>query len=509
LLRTAALASRELAESENDFMPFALVGSGVVTLAMVVLAFQGSQTLDTPPRAVHNGEANRTASSLRGVWREVGYGRLLEISEFGFDQYHETSILCYRDEGVVDAPLDSRYALYDLSPNGKTLTLYFHDLGKTTRQFQNHQRFERLSSLPAGCVPSLKEPRFERPEFIFDLFWQTFADYYAFFDERGVNWKRRREDFRPRVRADMTPSELFDLFSEMLGPLNDGHVNLYLGQDRRFSPGRNSLIPILRREFDRLRPAQDFGGFVGAWVSGQQKAASAFVRGEIRKAANDTIWWGHVDDHIGYINIYALTGFIQDATWSNRAQQLAIVDDALEEILVAFRDKRAILLDLTHNQGGFDAASDLVASRFADRARHVLTVQAFRTPESKAESVTVVPSGRTRFTRPVFLLTSEVTVSAGEGLVAMLRAFPHVTHMGQRTRGYLSGILNKPLPASLAVSVTSQVIRTPAGDVYEGGGIVPQVAVDVFPTDDILGGYPLALQKAAGLIRATIAKSPR
>jgi len=52
----------------------------------------------------------------------------------------------------------------------------------------------------------------------------------------------------------------------------------------------------------------------------------------------------------------------------------------------------------------------------------------------------------------VFVLTSEVTVSAGEGLVMMLRAFPHVTHMGQRTRGYVSGILDKPLPASLAVS---------------------------------------------------------
>ena len=163
---------------------------------------------------------------------------------------------------------------------------------------------------------------------------------------------------------------------------------------------------------------------------------------------------------------------------------------------------------MTHNQGGFDAASDLVASRFADRARHVRTVQAFRTPESKAESVTVVPSARTRFTRPVFVLTSEVTVSAGEGLVAMLRAFPHVTHIGQRTRGYVSGILNTPLPASLAISVTSQILRMPAGDVYEGGSIPPQVAVEVFPADDILGGYPLALQKAADLIRATIAQSP-
>jgi carboxyl-terminal processing protease len=480
-----------------------------VAVALATVTLSAGQSLDSPPRPVSNPGTDSSASPLRGVWREIGSGRIIDIGESGFDLYHETSILCYGDEGVVDARLDSRYALYDLSPDGATLTLYFHDLGASTRRFQIHERFERLPTLPAGCVPSLKDARFERREFVFDLFWQTFADHYAFLDERGVNWNRIRDDFRPRVRADMTPSELFDLFSEMLGPLNDGHVNLYLGPQRRFSPGTNSLIPALRREFDRLKPANDFGAFVGEWADSQKKAASALVKGDIRKAANDTIWWGHVDDDIGYVNIYSLTGFMQGATWSNRPQQLAIVDDALEEILVAFRDKPALLLDLTHNQGGFDAASDLVASRFADRARDVLTIQPFGTPTSKAETVTVVPSERIRFTKPVFVLTSEITVSAGEGLVMMLRAFPHVTHLGQRTRGYVSGILNKPLPASLAVSVTSKVIRTPNGESFEARGIPPQVSVEVFPADNVLGGYPLALQKAVELIRATIAKSPR
>ena len=222
------------------------------------------------------------------------------------------------------------------------------------------------------------------------------------------------------------------------------------------------------------------------------------------KVANDTVWWGHVDGDIGYINIYALNGFTPDATWSNRGEQLKLLDDALEEIFVAFRQKRAILLDLTHNQGGFDAASDLIASRFADQTRHALTIEMFGVPTTQAERVLVVPSTRARFTRPVFVLTSEVTVSAGEGLVAMLRAFPHVTHVGQPTRGYLSGILNKPLPASLAASVTSQIIRTADGASYEAHGIPPQVRVEVFPPTDVLGGYPRALQTTVDLIRTRL-----
>jgi carboxyl-terminal processing protease len=488
-------------------MPPALLGKGVVALTILAAALANEQ-VSPPPRPVHDPGRRTPAGSLVGTWREMGYGRMVAIGEKGYDLYHETKMLCYRDEGVVDAPLDSRYSLYDLSPDGTTLTLYFHDLGKSTRLFQNHQRFERIASLPAGCVPSLKTPRFERPEFVFDLFWQTFADHYAFFDDRGMDWKRIRQDFRPRVRADMTSNELFELFSEMLRPLNDGHVNLYLAPGHRFSPGRNSLLPLLRREFERRKPAEAFDAFVAKWASSLKAAASTFVKGEIRKAANDTIWWGHVDEDIGYINVYQLTNFTPNATWSNRAEQLAVVDDALEQILVAFRDKRAILLDLTHNEGGFDAAGHLIASRFADQARHVLTVQAFGMPPSKAETITVEPSGRTRFTKPVFVMTSEVTVSAGEVLVAMLRAFPHVTHLGQRTRGYLSGILNKPLPASLAVSVTSKIFRTPDGESYEARGVPPEVALDVFPPDDILGGYPKSLRTAADLIRAQLAKAP-
>ena len=135
-----------------------------IPLALTILAVALANQQVSTPRPVHDAGTNGPASPLSGVWREMGYGRVLAIGEKGFDLYHETKILCYRDGGVVDARLDSRYSLYELSPDGATLTLYFHDLGKSTRHFQNHQRFERLPSLPAGCVPSLKGSRFERPE---------------------------------------------------------------------------------------------------------------------------------------------------------------------------------------------------------------------------------------------------------------------------------------------------------------------------------------------------------
>ena len=487
-------------------MILSVTSSAVTILMMVTLALMSQPTADAPPRPVLDAATAKPAVTLHGVWREVGYGRILRVHADGVDVYHETNLLCYRDEVEIDGPPASRLSLYDLSHDRARLTLYAHDLGSRTRTLQHGRRFDRIARLPAACVATLKTPDTERPEFIFDLLWQTFADHYAFFDRRNVDWNRARQTFRPRVRSDMSASQLFELFSEMLGPLNDGHVNLYLGQERRVTLGTNSLLASLRREFDRRAPEQDFGAFVAAWVASQKRDATALVGGDMRKAANDTIWWGHIDESIGYVNIYNLTGFTRGATFSNRPEQLRVVDEAFDEILTAFSAKDAILLDLTHNQGGFDAASALIAGRFADRPRHALTVQPFRAPASEGERVTVIPSERVRFTKPVFVLTSEVTVSAGEGLVVMLKAFPHVTHMGQRTRGYLSGILNKPLPASFAVSVTSQIITSPSGEVYEASGIAPEVPIAVFPSQDVLGGYPLALNKAVTLIRAELSK---
>ena len=109
------------------------------------------------PRPMIDGRTGEVAVSLKGVWREIGSGRLLRIGSDGDDLYHETRILCYRDGDDFNVPLTSRYSLYDLWSDGSALTLYYHDLGSSTRVFQNHQRYLRVASLPALCVPSLRD----------------------------------------------------------------------------------------------------------------------------------------------------------------------------------------------------------------------------------------------------------------------------------------------------------------------------------------------------------------
>ena len=83
------------------------------------------------------------------------------------------------------------------------------------------------------------------PEKNFEALWKTFYKRYPFFDLRKVDWKKQYATFRPKVTKDTTDDELFDIFCQMLDPLNDGHVELEAkvhGKKRYFTPEKKPQI---------------------------------------------------------------------------------------------------------------------------------------------------------------------------------------------------------------------------------------------------------------------------
>jgi Tricorn protease C1 domain len=64
------------------------------------------------------------------------------------------------------------------------------------------------------------------PETNFEQLWKTFHHRYPFFALRNVDWTTQYETYRPKVTRETSDDELFDIFCQMLAPLNDGHVEL-------------------------------------------------------------------------------------------------------------------------------------------------------------------------------------------------------------------------------------------------------------------------------------------
>jgi carboxyl-terminal processing protease len=278
----------------------------------------------------------------------------------------------------------------------------------------------------------------------------------------------------------------------MLGPLNDGHVNL-TWSDRSFNAGRPRLRARLRDAWEASESELSEGAFVSAWHRGVLESVYGVLDpGSLRSGAASAIEWGTIGDTVGYVRINRFSGFTEGS--QPRPAQYDSLVAALSLVQSDLASASMIIVDVALNGGGSDAAAQIVASFFADERRPVLRYEAADAP---SQEIFVSPRGGGEG-RKVLLLTSEVTASAAESFVLIMRAFPHVTHVGGRTRGGLSSLLPKPFPNGFRVTLAYQRVLDAEGVLYEGTGIPPDRELQLFPDGNIDGGFALVLTQLAG-----------
>ncbi len=97
------------------------------------------------------------------------------------------------------------------------------------------RKLRRIGELPEACT----RPAPDGPPAAFDVFWQSFEENCPFFSAKGIDWHAVRERYRPTVDAKTTRDELFDVFSDMVRPLNDAHIAVRHGDSvfARVRPG--------------------------------------------------------------------------------------------------------------------------------------------------------------------------------------------------------------------------------------------------------------------------------
>jgi carboxyl-terminal processing protease len=105
----------------------------------------------------------------------------------------------------------------------------------------------------------------------------------------------------------------------------------------------------------------------------------------------------------------------------------------------------------------------------------------------------VEPSTGLRYLGPVYLLTSDVTLSAAEIFSLCMRALPNVVHVGGKTRGAFSDVIEKPFPNGWKLNLSAEIYRDPQGRSYEVRGLPPDVRREIFPPDDLAGGHARAV----------------
>lgn len=226
-------------------------------------------------------------------------------------------------------------------------------------------------------------------------------------------------------------------------------------------------------EYDSLEAPQDFAAKLTADLravtadkhvevfSGAPAAASAAPaprsEGGVTRA-------DRLAGNIGYLEIVALG-------------PPALFNPAVDRAMASLKDTNALIIDARNAEGGVAISVSYLVSYFLSGRVHLRDIVA-RNPGTDTFNTNEFWSLPTPFSygKPVHVLTSARTLSAGEGFVYDLQAQKRATVIGETTAGAANAAGMAPLGPGLAMMLSSARTRNAiTGTNWEGVGVQPDV----------------------------------
>ena len=321
--------------------------------------------------------------------------------------------------------------------------------------------------LLAGCQKMiLGDDEANDPENNFEIFWHDFDQHYALFEVRGWDWDSIYTAFRPRVKANTSPDELWEIQREMIGYLDDSHTFVYRPGVGFFASGSE--------EDERTEAEFSLPLIMERYVE------------TVDSSAEEAYLYGHCRGRdIGYLHLSGVD--IED-------------EGTIDEMVVALGDRAAIILDLRNNTGGDDNSAAAIAGRFAAGRELVYTVQERNGPAhydfAPKTEYYLDRRGPAQYAKPVVILTDKITVSAAEVLLMYLEPRAETTRIGTATSGDFSDTsMRRFLPNGTQYQYSIMKFLLPDGRSLDGAGHQPEVFVRNSAAD-IAAGNDRVLERA-------------
>ena len=324
-----------------------------------------------------------------------------------------------------------------------------------------------LLPLMAACVD--EDEYDDTPQGNFEALWKIIDEHYCFLDykqhEYGLDWQQVYNKYRVRVQGQLTDLQLFEVLTQMLGELRDGHVNLSTSYDygRYWSWFENY-------------PANVSDTLLRRYMGTDYKIASG-LRYRI------------LDDNIGYLRYESFSSPIGEGN----------IDEALMYMMLC----QGLIIDIRGNGGGDLTYAELLAARFCKEKTLVGYTQ-HKTGKghsdfSSLEPQYIEPSGNIRWTKPVVVLTNRQVFSAANEFTMYMKAMPMVKVVGDHTGGGAGMPFSSSLP-------NGWVVRFSAIPTYDAQrqstefGIDPDYYVSL-SDEDVLKGHDTIIEFARQLLR--------
>jgi len=330
-----------------------------------------------------------------------------------------------------------------------------------------------VSSLSSCEELMVAKPTGSSPEKNFQLMWGKFDTHYGLFAVKNVNWNSVYTGHLPMAQAARTDKELFLILSSMLRTLNDKHVNIYT---------TSSELADYNSGVNGHQPAQEDFLF---------DAVRDNYLDEYQEITND-FGYGKLSPDLGYIHV------------SSFKDDLSVFKDGMDKALKALASTKGIVFDIRDHSGGSDHVSKYIAGRFAESKKLFMTSKKRNGPDhNNFDDLLkwyVEKEGKSQYTKPVVLLTTSRTISAGETFTFAMRENDNVTHMGATTAGAFSDVVPFELLNGWIYTVSVGDYRGSDGKSYEGIGITPKIH-SVNEKADVLKGVDKTLEEAIKLLK--------
>ena len=438
-----------------------------------------------------------------GLWMSQGYGLFFRIEPMQLLASEVTAVSCLpawtaarsddRDGAwIFRGGFASGDEIIRLAPNEERDRLVLRRSDDLAAM-----QLQRVRAAPGACAT----PQADSPRANFDVFWNTFAEHYPFFNLHGMDWNAVRRRFQPRVSEHTTDAELFEIFRQMLTPLADSHVVLDM-----FPPGtsrgkdwlKTPLQEVWLHKAD-LDPLDD-----DDLDRANEIIESRYMEGRVERYCGDRIRFGRLrGGRVGYLGVLSFHQYTPD---DDLPAGLVCLRAAADTIFRRTGDLTGLVIDVRSNGGGEDAFVLELASRLTSRPYLAFNKQArlvapgpvrFTPPEG----LVVEPSSAPSYVGEAVILTGRHSASAAETfLMALMGRRPRIRRIGAATQGVFSDVLDRRLPNGWRLVLPNEVYATEDGRTFDVVGVPPDVVAPDFSTRAIAEGRDASLEEALAIL---------
>lgn len=408
-------------------------------------------------------------NSIEGIWKSIGYGKILKIDTISYEYYNITDISC----------LPSKKG--NISDVSETMQIS-NDTLTITRGFSEY-RYERLSKFPDLCQQSA----IDKNDILynFEVFANTYKNHYAYFELNKIDWENIYINSKNKLNSTSTEIDLYLVIEDMIEKLKDNHGSIE-PTDEIYELAENQIQSELEEE--ETEELKEYGDFEIAGL-----VADYYLKEDLTK---DT-WlmkWGKMENNVGYIQIKAMflyadldlndslvkeNGFV--STYMDTfdslnyeqqiSEEVAGISKLMDRIMQDLKETRHIIIDVRFNGGGQDVVALEILRRFNIDRKQIAVKKARNYNSYTKKTPIYLKPAKNPYSKPVYLLTSQQSASATDMMALSSMELNNIKRIGSRTNGAISDALQKTLPNGWHFSLSNEIYTDNNDKFYENIGI--------------------------------------